>query len=167
MIAFSTKASTDLFNESETIKSIEGDNKQFIIQENIDKLPNNVFVDQVASQVNQQPIISSPEEPKTELQSPEIVQQNQPQKEEKLEDLPPVMHVKYKQFSSETNSNSCVKLPEDYATDDEDEKNVVEFLNGKGGKWIEAKKEKDYVVYQIIVKNNFNFKNSMKKIIQL
>lgn len=147
MIALTTKASSDLFKESQTINSIEGDDKQFFIKENVDELSKKVIEEQAAPQINVEPAKSSIVEHKVEPQPNEIVQENQ------SPNLNSPEEKKYKKYRIETNSNSCVKLPEDYSTDDEEEKNVVEFLNGKGGDWIEAKKEKDFVVYQIIVKN--------------
>lgn len=65
----------------------------------------------------------------------------------------PIILKKMKKFKIETDDTCRIKLPEDYSTDDSDEKEIVDLINGKVNiDWKEGLNNNGVTVYKNIVR---------------
>lgn len=102
----------------------------------------------------QSPIIPSPE-PKTSNESPEL-----PIVTNEIKNPEPIIEKKYK---IETDEGCKIKLPLNYSTDDEDEKRIVDLINGKEYvNWEEALNSEGVIVYKNIVRIKSKYHYSKK-----
>ena len=94
-------------------------------------------------QIEQPPPSAEPEQKEV----PEEPAQNTEAKQEEV--ITTIEEPPKKDFTIETTSNSIVKLPPGYGTDDRDEKELVDLFNGKNYTWQERKLKHGLSVFYV------------------